>query len=206
LKRSRRTMALVAAIIMLCSSVAFAGAAAIVSPAANTIVYSDSLLVSVKVTEPKAVRVTVYEEKELINEQYASVKVANITEADLALIAVGPVPQGAGTAAFNTTTTSVSVLSDGSAVKSYTSFILGESASYTCTSQLGFYTKQINNITPGLYRIQVDTLDTAGAATETVNSLVAVKVKPVAETTNIFETPQTGALQFLQNLLKSIFR
>lgn len=192
---------------MLCSSIVFAGAVAIVSPASNTIVYSDSLLVSVKVTEPKTIRVTVYEEKELSNEQYVSVKVANLTEADLALIAIGPVPQVAGTTAVNTTTApSASVLSDGSAVKSYTSFILGESVNYTCTSQLGFCTKQINNITPGLYRIQVDTLDTAGAATETVNSLVAVKVKPVVETTSIFETPQTGALQFLQNLLKSIFR
>lgn len=207
MKRVGRTITFITLLVMVCSGIAFAGAAAIVSPATNTIVYSDNLLVSVKVTEPKTVRVTIYEEKDVNNEQYVSVNVTNLTETDLGIIATGPTPLATSVAAVSMAgTSSASALSDGTPVKSYTSVIIGETASYTCTSQLGFYTKQINNVTPGLYRVQVDTVDAAGLATETTNSLVAVKAKPAIEKSNIFETPQTGALQFLQNLLKSIFR
>ena len=207
LKRLGRAAAFIMILVMICSNVVFAGAAAIVSPATNTIIYSDNFLVSVKITEPKTVRVTVYEEKDKSSEDYVSVNVTNITEEDLGLIASGPSAQVTSTTTVNAATVAAATtLSDGTAVKSYTSFIIGEAASYACTSQLGFYTKQINNVTPGLYRIQVDTLDAAGLATETTNSLVAIKAKPVEEKSNIFETPQTGALQFLQNLLKSIFR
>lgn len=87
MKRFRHITIVTAIVLLLCSSFAFAGAAAIVSPAANTIVYSDSLLVSVKVTEPKTVRVTVYEEKETSGETLVSANVTAFTEADLALVA-----------------------------------------------------------------------------------------------------------------------
>lgn len=207
MKRFRRTTALITALILLCSSFAFAGAAAIVSPTANTIIYSDNLLVSVKVTEPKTVRVSIYEEKDYINEQFVSVNVTDINDADLVLIANGPAPQITTEAAMNLPSAPAVInLSNGTAVKTYTGVMLGQAADYTCTSQLGFYTKQISDVSPGLYRVQVDTIDALGAVTETINSLVAVKAKPIMEKSNIFETPQTGALQFLQNLLKSIFR
>ena len=207
MNRIKRITAIVIMACLMCSSFVFAGAAAIVSPAANTIVYSDSFLVSVKIAEPKTVRVTIYEQKELNNDQLFSVNVVNMSTEDLALLAKGPAPVITGEAAATEAEVSaVAQLSDGTVVKDYISVALTEAATYTCTGTLGFYTKQIDNVKPGLYKIEVETLNAAAEVTEVTNSFVAVKVKPVAEKVNIFETPQTGALQFLQTLLKNIFR
>lgn len=207
MNRFKRVTAIIITLIIMCSSVAFAGAAAIVSPASNTIIYSDSFLVSVKIAEPKTIRVTIYEQKDLINDQLVSVNVTNIKAEDLALIAKGPAPPVTAEAAVTEATVStVATLSDGTAVKEYTPVVISEATMYTCTGPLGFYTKQIDNVKPGLYKIQVETLNASTEVTEKINSFVAVKVKPVTEKTNLFETPQTGALQFLQTLLKNIFR
>ena len=205
--RYKRIIAIVITVMLMCSSFAFAGAAAIVSPTSNTIIYSDSFLVSIKVAEPKTIRVTVYEQKEPINEQLLSVNVTNINSEDLALIAKGPAPSVTGeVAATEAVASAVATLSDGTAVKSYVPVVLSEATTYTCTGQLGFYTKQIDNVKPGLYKIQVETLSATAEVTEIVSNFVAVKVKPVVVKVNIFETPQTGALQFLQTLLKNLFR
>ena len=51
MRQIRRIASLILVFAMLATSFVFADAAAIVSPAANSIVYADSLLVSVKVTE-----------------------------------------------------------------------------------------------------------------------------------------------------------
>lgn len=207
LDRVKRIIAIVIIAMLMCSSFVFAGAAAIVSPAANMIVYSDSFLVSVKIAEPKTVRISIYEQKELNNEQLTSVNVVNMSSEDLAVIAQGPPPAITGEAtATEVEVATVASLSANISAKQYISVALAEPTTYTCTGMLGFYTKQIDNVKPGLYKIEVQTLNAAGEATETTNSFVAVKVKPVAEKINIFETPQTGALQFLQTLLKNIFR
>lgn len=205
--RYKRIVAIVITVILLCSSLVFAGAAVIVSPPSNVIIYSDSFLVSVKVAEPKTIRVTVYEQKEMNNEQLFSVNVTNMNSEDLALIAKGPAPSVTGeAAATETVAANVATLSDGTAVKDYVPVALSEAATYTCTGQLGFYTKQMDNVKPGLYKIQVETISSDAEVTETVSNFVAVKVKPAAVKVNIFETPQTGALQFLQTLLKNLFR
>ena len=64
MRQIRRVVSLLLVFVMLAAGQVFAAdAAAIVSPAANSIVYTDSLLVSVKVTELKTIRISVYEEK-----------------------------------------------------------------------------------------------------------------------------------------------
>ena len=65
MKGFKRITAFVLTIVMLACSVSFAAdpAATIVSPVANSISTSDSILVSVKLNQPGTVRVTVYEEK-----------------------------------------------------------------------------------------------------------------------------------------------
>lgn len=183
MKRARRMLAVLMIAVLCCTGFAFAAAAAIVSPAQNTIVYSDSLLISVKVTEPKTVQVALYEEKEKSGENLVSVDVSGFADTDLAAI---------------------SNPADG--VKKYTSVAIGEAATYKCETTLGFYTKQISDIKPGLYRVQVGTLHQDGSTSEVVQSYVAVKVKPVEEKIDLFKPTQTGALQFLQTLLKNIFR
>ena len=160
--RIRRITAIILAIAVLATGFVFADAAAIVSPAANSIVYTDSLLVSVKVTELKTIRVSVYAEKVTSGDKLVNADVSKFTEADLKAATGDP---------------------------KYTDVLLADPAEYTNTLEIGFYTKQIA-VSPGLYKVKAETLETVmewpeGAVepvektivTETKSSLVAVKKK-----------------------------
>ncbi|MBR4142571.1 MAG: hypothetical protein IKR10_03545 [Firmicutes bacterium] len=176
---------------MLSTGIVFADAAAIVSPAANSIVYTDSLLVSVKVTELKTIRVSVYAERVVSGDKLVNADVSKFTEADLKAAA------GSG---------------------KYTDVLLGEAATYTNTVEIGFYTKQIA-VSPGLYKVKAETLETVmewpeGATepvekiivTETKSSLVAVKKKPVEEKPQVFQNNSTGAVTFIRKILKGLLK
>lgn len=191
MKQIRRIVLLLLVFAVLSTSLVFAEAPAIVSPAANSIVYTDSLLVSVKVTELKTVRVSVFAEKVVSGDKLVTPDVSKFTEADLKAAA-------------------------GSA--SYTDVLLGDAALYTNTVDIGFYTKQIA-VTPGLYKVTAETLETVmewpeGAeapvektiVTETVSSLVAVKKKPVEEQSQVFQNNSTGAVTFIRKILKGLFK
>ena len=192
MRQIRRIVSLILVFAFLATGLVFAAdAAAIVSPAANSIVYTDSLLVSVKVTELKTIRVSVFAEKVASGETLVTPDVSKFTEADLQAAA------GSG---------------------KYTDVLLGEAAYYTNTVEIGFYTKQIA-FTPGLYKVTADTLETVmewpeGAAepvekvivTEVKSSLVAVKKKPVEEKPQVFQDNSTGAVTFIRKILKSLFK
>jgi hypothetical protein len=179
------------AIAVLATGFVFADAAAIVSPAANSIVYTDSLLVSVKVTELKTIRVSVYAEKVTSGDKLVNADVSKFTEADLKAAAGDP---------------------------KYTDVLLADPAEYTNTLEIGFYTKQIA-VSPGLYKVKAETLETVmewpeGAVepvektivTETKSSLVAVKKKPTEEKTQVFQNNSTGAITFIRKILKGLLR
>ena len=186
-----RIVSMILVFAMLATGLVFAAdAAAIVSPAANSIVYTDSLLVSVKVTELKTIRISVYAEKVVSGDKLVTPDVSKFTEADLKAAA------GSG---------------------KYTDVLLGEAAEYTNTVEIGFYTKQIS-VTPGLYKIKAETLETVmewpeGATepvekvivTETTSSLVAVKKKP-EEKKQVFQNNSTGAVTFIRKILKVLFK
>ena len=191
MRQIRRIASLILVFAMLATSFVFADAAAIVSLAANSIVYTDSLLVSVKVTELKTIRVSVYSEKVVSGDKLVNADVSKFTEADLKAAA------GSG---------------------KYTDVLLGEAATYTNTVEIGFYTKQIA-VSPGLYKIKAETLETVmewpeGATepvekvivTETKSSLVAVKKKPVEEKKQVFQNNSTGAVTFIRKILKGLFK
>ena len=191
MKRIRRITAIILAIAVLATGLVFADAAAIVSPAANSIVYTDSLLVSVKVTELKTIRVSVYAEKVASGDKLVNADVSKFTEADLKAAAGDP---------------------------KYTDVLLGEAAEYTNTVEIGFYTKQIA-VSPGLYKVKAETLEKVmewpeGAeapvekviVTETKSSLVAVKKKPTEEKTQVFQNNSTGAITFIRKILKGLFK
>jgi len=78
---------------------------------------------------------------------------------------------------------------------------------YTGTGNLQFYNKQLNEISPGLYKIKVETLNAAGevAASNSMRVVVMSKESEAATGSAIFESGQPGAFQWVQNLLKSIF-
>ena len=191
MRQIRRIASLILVFAMLATGIVFADAAAIVSPAANSIVYTDSLLVSVKVTELKTIRVSVYAEKVVSGDKLVNADVSKFTEADLKAAA------GSG---------------------KYTDVLLGEAATYTNTVEIGFYTKQIA-VTPGLYKVKAETLETVmewpeGATepvekiivTETKSSLVAVKKKPVEEKPQVFQNNSTGAVTFISKILKGLLK
>ncbi|MBQ3661697.1 MAG: hypothetical protein IJQ41_05965 [Firmicutes bacterium] len=191
MRQIRRIVSLILVFAMLSTGIVFADAAAIVSPAANSIVYTDSLLVSVKVTELKTIRVSVYAERVVSGDKLVNADVSKFTEADLKAAA------GSG---------------------KYTDVLLGEAATYTNTVEIGFYTKQIA-VSPGLYKVKAETLETVmewpeGATepvekiivTETKSSLVAVKKKPVEEKPQVFQNNSTGAVTFIRKILKGLLK
>lgn len=163
---------------LLCSTV-FASAAedpnvVLVNPATNSIIYSNSLLISVKITQPKTIRVSVYEEKQIVNGTYSAVNI-------------------------NTLTTSNGSIKNAN----LTPVVKMDPTEFNSKNNLSFYTKQIK-VTPGLYLIQIETME-GGKVAYTNNRYVAVKEKTEEAEAKVFETPQSGTMQFLQNLLKTIF-
>lgn len=175
-----RKLILILAVVLsvLCGTVVSSAASdpsvVLVNPVSNSTVYSNNLLISVKLTEPRTIKVKVYEEKQIVNGTLAAVNVNTLTTINGTVNTAG-----------------------------FTSVIIAAPAPFTSSNNLSFYTKQVNGLTPGLYRIHIDTLDDSGKAIYSSNSYVAVKEK--TEETKIFETPQSGTMQFLQNLLKTIF-
>ncbi|PKM84716.1 MAG: hypothetical protein CVU86_06120 [Firmicutes bacterium HGW-Firmicutes-11] len=143
----------------------------IVSPGET--VYGSNLLVSIKMTAPKKIKVYLFEEKEKVGDT---------------LVSIDP---SAGGSLENKTLQSVSV-------------IVPET--YTGTGNLQFFNKQITDLNPGLYRIKVDTLDTAGAMTASSSSrFLMMEAASAPTSTEIFQTQPSGALQWVQNLLKTLF-
>lgn len=152
----------------------------IVNPTVGSTIYSTNLLISVKVTQPKTIRVTVTEEKKKINDNYYSTTIDEIEKAELAREAGKP-------------------------ASTFVSIPLETSDIYVSQNYLSFYTKRFEKVTPGTYKIKVETLF-AGQVTYSSESFIMMREKPVETTTaKIFSTSQSGATQFLQNLLKSIF-
>lgn len=145
----------------------------IVSPVHKSEIYTNSLLISVKITQPKTIRVKFFEEKQKVDDELKPILAADWKKAN------------------------------GTIKPQTVEFVPAED--FTSTNTLSFYTKQLNEVKPGTYRIQVDTIGSEGKATNTSYSLVIVSDKDEKESTKIFETSQSGTLQFLQNLLKSIF-
>ena len=125
--KRKLSLVLVAVLVLLCGTV-FASAdsdpaVTIVSPGQT--VYGSTLLVSVKITEPKTVRVSVWEQKAVVGDTLVPI----ITD-----------EQGNYTAE---TVKSVAVM---------------EAETFTCPDNLRFYSKELSNLTPGLYKITVETL------------------------------------------------
>ena len=191
-------------VVMMMFSTVFASAASdtavtIVSPAVESVVNSDSLLISIKITKPETIKVSVFEEKQLVGEELKSVDVNNIETLEAATTAT------ASSVSVDGAVTTTSVTASGVTTKFVSEEVMVPET-FTSTNTLSFYTKQLNNVTPGLYKVKVDTIDAEGKALYSTENLVVVKgVASEAEKTDLFETNQSGISQFLQNLLKSIF-
>lgn len=178
--RKRMIIIFVLVITLFCtpfvSSAAGDPSVVLVNPPANSTVYSNNILLSIKISQPKTIRVSIFEEKQMINGTLSTVNI-------------------------NALATSNGSVNNAS----FISQPVGIPSDFTSSNNLSFYTKQINDLKPGLYRIRVETIDSKGNKTHTKDSYVAVKEKSEEADANLFNSRQSGTMQFLQNLLKNIF-
>lgn len=170
---------------MLCSTI-FASAAqdptvTIVNPEDQVAVYSDSLLISVKVTQPKTIQISVSEKKQLSGEAYISFDVNKLMSQ----------------------TTQVSQ----DALRNAKSVDVCPAEKFTCNNNLSFFTKKVGDLNPGVYEVKVKTLNSAGQVTYSSSSLVALMGKQSAEDqANIIDKKENGAIKFFKDLFNSIFK
>ena len=118
-------------------------AVTIVNPLNNTTVYSNSILISIKLTAPETIKVNVYKQvKHDAKGNPSTVTFGEWEKNQEELKAIA-----AGTSSF--TNPSIQVLQGW----------VTETVSFTSTSDLAFFTKKVENLSNGVYRIRIDTID-----------------------------------------------
>ena len=196
MKKARRIIGFVLIFCMLAGSFVFAASprAGIVSPIENSILASDSLLVSVKVSDKNKICVTVYEEKISTLDQDGKAVRTAIDVKDF-------------------TEESFEEVKKNFEDKKYTDQAISEPAVYTAVGEAGYFTKTVAGLQPGLYRVQVEVLGKDDAAEETYNSFVALQGKPEEKTEDVqeikpvaVEVQKANIVQSLVNLIKSIVK
>ncbi|MCR5482197.1 MAG: hypothetical protein K6F52_05320 [Clostridia bacterium] len=88
-------------------------------------------------------------------------------------------------------------------LSSFTTASVFQDEPFKTKNNLSFYTKKLENMSPGVYRVKVETLGSAGTAVYSSSRYVIMKSEASAAVD--FSSTQPGAVQFLQGLLKSIF-
>jgi len=157
-----------------CSFAAADSAVTIASPAETT--YGDNLLISIKLTAPKTIKVSAYEEQQKSGEKYVSI---DPSKTDLSKLSAKDIQ-------------SVSIMT---------------AEEFTGTGTLSVYSKRIEDVHPGVYRIKVETLNAAKEVTATTSTRIVVMEQDdsVASGSEIFQTPQSSVKQWVQNFLKNLF-
>ena len=165
-------------------------AVTVVNPLNNTTVYSNSILISIKLTAPETIKVNIYKQvKHDANGKALTLsfnewdKVQEELKANSSGSAVGGTP-------------SIQILQGW----------VTEQATFEATGDLAFFTKKVENLSAGVYKIRIDTIDKEEKVIYSKDQIVFVREKaaqPIKP--SVFENSQPGTVSFLQNLLKSIF-
>ena len=206
--KATRIFALLLVFMLLAGNTAFA--ANIVSPAENSIVVADSLLISVKLNDQNPVTITVYKEQlesrtevtrtagtTYSDSSFSDFDASSLTADDMALSSSGNRTDEDGQPLL---------FSSGDEIPEFHDSVFASPVSYTNpTAGIGFYTKKLVNVKPGLYKVRVETLDDDRNVLEAEVSYAAVQEKK-EEKQGIFTIGQNSALQFLQNLIKNLFK
>lgn len=219
MKELKRIVAFVLTIVLMMGSFAFAdtpqtavvkdSTATIVSPTNNSIVSSDTFLVSVKLNKAATVKISVYEQKEVIK-KVVTEKVSGSTVTKEAISYVS----------FDTAKFVEKDFTSNAALESSEGFAYTTPAAYTSKDNVGFYTSKVENVKPGIYKVVVETIEQVtvkdektGKETkvdkvvETVSSMIAVKTK-VETAPVVFEQKKEkgSVLTVVSNILKAIFK
>lgn len=146
---------LVFVITLICSTTFAFGAqdtaVTIVNPVSQSTTTANNLLISVKVTQARTIKISMYEEKALSGGKYISV--------DLNKVSNGNAPRK----------------------EDMRSELVFQPVTYNTTNSLMFCTKQVNNVKPGLYKVRVDTLGASGNVLYSSENYVGVKTKETSE-------------------------
>lgn len=183
----RKGIALLVALLLMfvSTSVVFAASnpsVTTVNPISASTLYSDNLLISVKLTEPMTVKASVSQVYKVVNGTNAAITAEEYAEY-LKAKAAGTEPK-----------TEVAKVS-------YVSL-----DSFTSTNNLSFYTKKLENVKPGIYDVNINTLGADGKAIYNNWSYVIIKAKEENPADPaVFENNQSGTAQILKNLLQNIF-
>lgn len=165
-------------------------AVTVVNPLDGSTVYSSSLLISVKLTAPETIRVNLY--KQVKNDADGNPVPLTVDEWDKVQSEKAAIVSGTAVA----TETSIQVLQG---------WVM-EPVFFTSTNHLAFFTKKVENLSEGVYKVRIDTMGSGDTVLYTTEQVVFIKEKAAQPVkANVFENSQTGTVSFLQNLLKSIF-
>ena len=165
-------------------------AVTVVHPINNTTVYANSILISIKLTAPETIKINLY--KQVKNDAAGNPVPLSFGEWDKIQDELKAIASGSAV----TTSPSIQVLQG---------WVM-ETVTFTSTGDLAFFTKKVENLGSGVYKIKIDTLDKDEKIIYSQDQIVFVKEKtaqPIKP--SVFENSQPGTVSFLQNLLRSIF-
>ena len=165
-------------------------AVTVVNPINNTTVYSNSILISIKLTAPETIKINLY--KQVKNDAAGNPVTLSFGEWDKVQDELKAIASGSAVA----TNPSIQILQG---------WVM-ETVTFTSTGDLAFFTKKVENLGSGVYKIKIDTLDKDEKIIYNQDQIVFVKEKaaqPIKP--SVFENSQPGTVSFLQNLLRSIF-
>lgn len=165
-------------------------AVTVVNPINNTTVYSNSILISIKLTAPETIKINLY--KQVKNDAAGNPVTLSFGEWDKVQDELKAIASGSAVA----TNPSIQILQG---------WVM-ETVTFTSTGDLAFFTKKVENLGSGVYKIKIDTLDKDEKIIYSQDQIVFVKEKaaqPIKP--SVFENSQPGTVSFLQNLLRSIF-
>ena|GEM_PF-573844 len=165
-------------------------AVTVVNPVSGSTIYSNSLLISVKLTAPETIKVNLY--KQVKHDATGTPVAITYDEWERHKEELAAIASGSATI----TAPSITALNG---------WVM-EPVVFSSTSDLSFFTKKVENLSYGIYKISIDTIAADGSVIYNTSQYVILKEKAAApEPVNVFQNSQTGTVNFLQNLLRSIF-
>ena len=211
MKHAKRIISFVLLLCMLASSLALAATpkASIISPIKNSVVSDDKLLVSVKVSDKKKVAIKVFEEKVLTGTKFDEEKQEEIEI--LTAIDVSEFTEEILKALEKEyEENKVIIVGEEENKQELRSVLVAEPVTYTATGEFGYFSKLLEDVKPGLYRVQVEVLGKDDVVEETYYSFTAVQKKADApeEAENVVpvETVKISIVQVIAKFIKSLIK
>lgn len=165
-------------------------AVTVVNPLNNTTVYAKSVLISIKLTAPETIKINVY--KQVKHDSAGNPVTLSFGDWDKVQEELKAIASGSTVA----TNPSIQILQG---------WVM-EPVTFTSTGDLAFFTKKVEDLSTGVYKIKIDTIDKDEKIIYTKEQIVFVKEKAAQPVkASVFENSRPGTVSFLQNLLKSIF-